>query len=191
LILNHDLKIASHEAHLAKHDTEIDSILSRLRSVEGRLRFDRESPARADDDIRKRVDKLTGRFNSRDSYIRSEVRRHWKAVDEQVRVNERIDKLSKEITAQETRLEDCQKAVDKKLRTSHKIKKLSARIAQLESKLSDDKIVVLSATPADAGGQARLDIPWLATQLSAVCNRLKRLEQTISEESESSDDSGQ
>ncbi|KAL2260487.1 hypothetical protein VTK26DRAFT_5491 [Humicola hyalothermophila] len=64
--------------------------------------------------VRQSVTELKGRFDRRDSYIRSEVRKQWQDLhspvkEDQIRATERLDRFSNDLAVEKSRMDECQK----------------------------------------------------------------------------------
>lgn len=154
MILDQDLRLGVQGDRIARHTTQIESLDSRLKTVEentspGRQRLARGAEARQNrhdgdeiEALRLSVVELTDRLNNRNSYIRSEVRKQWNEVhspvrQEQNRSTTRLDAFSNDLAIHKTRLEDCQKAVEEH---DTKIKNQGAGLQRLENSLKKFRI---------------------------------------------------
>ncbi|GAB1317402.1 hypothetical protein MFIFM68171_07612 [Madurella fahalii] len=195
LTLNQDLRIGSQEDRIAQHAIRIDSLDSRLKSIE-----ENASPS---EDLRQSISELTNKQNNRETYIRSVVRQHWSAVQapftqDQNRVSDRVDTLSNEVAVQKVRLEDFKKTVDehsqkvkeantalshlessltKKIRVErHRISELNAKLDQVEEKLNNDKPPTRSAADGSPSQADFTEVSQLEKRLDHLSARVAKLE---------------
>ncbi|KXX79144.1 hypothetical protein MMYC01_204186 [Madurella mycetomatis] len=195
LTLNQDLRIGSQEDRISQHAIKIDSLDSRLKSIE-----ESSSPT---EDLRRSISELTSKQRNRDTYIRSVVRQHWSAVQapfsqDQSRLSDRVDNLSNEVAVQKARLEDVKKTVDehsqnvkegnttlsllehtlaKKIRVERRrISELSAKLDEVEERLSHDKPKIRSAADTSSGQADSPEVSQLEKRLDHLSARVTKLE---------------
>lgn len=195
LTLNQDLRIGSQEDRIAQHAIKINSLDSRLKSIE-----ENSSPI---EDLRQSISELTSKQQNRDTYIRSEVRQHWSAVQapfsqDQNRLRDRVDSLGSEVVVQKVRLEDVMKTVDehsqkvkegnnalsllegtltKKIRVERRrISEINAKLDEVEGRLNNDKPEVRPAADTSPVQADSPEVSQLEKRLDHLSTRVAKLE---------------
>jgi hypothetical protein len=172
LIHAQDHRLLIQEDIAAQHTTDIAKINLRVQSVEKSQPVSQEAllecqrqQERIIQGLQQSVRDLTERLNSRNSYIRAEVKKQMieyqaPAEQEYSRINTRLDSLRDDLVMHKIRVEDCQRVVDehetkckryetdtnildmslkKKIRVERcRIDELSDRMAALEKQLDDE-----------------------------------------------------